>query len=117
MKVLLLRPAAEKKSMARVLPLGLLAIGSVLKRAGHQVKILDLRISNSPDEELGSVMKSFKPQVVGIGVMTIECKYGFIDAAKVKEINPEVTIIFGGPHCSHEPQFILNDPNVDLMVS
>jgi len=117
MKVLLLRPAAEKKSMARVLPLGLLAIGSVLKRAGHQVKILDLRISNSSDEELDSVMKSFKPQVVGIGVMTIECKYGFIDAAKVKEINPEVTIIFGGPHCSHEPQFILNDPNVDLMVS
>ena len=117
MRVLLLRPAAEKKSMARVLPLGLLAIGSVLKRAGHQVKILDLRISNSPDEELDSVMKSFKPQVVGIGVMTIECKYGFIDAAKVKEIDPEVTIVFGGPHCSHEPQFILNNPNVDLMVS
>ena len=117
MRVLLLRPAAEKKSMARVLPLGLLAIGSVLKRAGHQVKILDLRISNSPDEELSSVMKSFNPQVVGIGVMTIECKYGFIDAAKVKKLNPDVTIIFGGPHCSHEPRFILNDPNVDLMVS
>jgi anaerobic magnesium-protoporphyrin IX monomethyl ester cyclase len=117
MRVLLLRPAAEKKSMARVLPLGLLAIGSVLKRAGHQVKILDLRISKSPDDELKSVMASFDPQVVGIGVMTIECKYGFIDAAKVKEINPKVTIIFGGPHCSHEPQYILNDPNVDLMVS
>jgi len=117
MKVLLLRPAAEKKSMARVLPLGLLAIGSVLKRAGHQVKILDLRISNSPDEELDAVMSSFDPQVVGIGVMTIECKYGFIDAAKVKKINPDVTVIFGGPHCSHEPQFILNDINVDLMVS
>ncbi len=117
MKVLLLRPATEKKSMARVLPLGLLAIGSVLKRAGHQVKILDLRISNSPDEELDAVMSSFDPQVVGIGVMTIECKYGFIDAAKVKKINPNVTVIFGGPHCSHEPQFILNDSNVDLMVS
>ena len=117
MKVLLLRPAAEKKSMARVLPLGLLAIGSVLKRAGHQVKILDLRISKSPDEELNTVMNSFDPQVVGIGVMTIECKYGFIDAAKVKRINPNVTVIFGGPHCSHEPQFILNDSNVDLMVS
>ena len=62
-----MRPAAEKKSMARVLPLGLLAIGSVLKRAGHLVKILDLRISNSPDEELNSVMRSFNPQVVGIG--------------------------------------------------
>ena len=28
-----------------------------------------------------------------------------------------MTVIFGGPHCSHEPQFILNDSNVDLMVS
>jgi radical SAM superfamily enzyme YgiQ (UPF0313 family) len=35
----------------------------------------------------------------------------------VKKINPNVTVIFGGPHCSHEPQFILNDSNVDLMVS
>jgi len=117
MRVLLLRPAAEKKSMSRVLPLGLLAIGSVLKRAGHKVKILDLRISNSPDRELKKTMVSFNPQVVGIGVMTIESKYGFADAAKVKEINPETTIILGGPHCSHEPRFILNDPNVDLMVS
>ncbi|MCH8157103.1 MAG: B12-binding domain-containing radical SAM protein [Nitrospinae bacterium] len=117
MKVLLLRPAAEKKSMARVLPLGLLAFGSVLKRAGHEIKILDLRISHSPDEELESVIKSFDPAVVGIGVMTIECKYGFIDAEKVKRIKPEVTVIFGGPHCSHEPRFILNNEYVDLMVS
>ena len=103
--------------MARVLPLGLLAIGSVLKRAGHEIKILDLRISHSPDEELESVIKSFDPAVVGIGVMTIECKYGFIDAEKVKRIKPEVTVIFGGPHCSHEPRFILNNEYVDLMVS
>ena len=103
--------------MARVLPLGLLAFGSVLKRAGHEIKILDLRISHSPDEELESVIKSFDPAVVGIGVMTIECKYGFIDAEKVKRIKPEVTVIFGGPHCSHEPRFILNNEYVDLMVS
>ena len=103
--------------MARVLPLGLLAIGSVLKRAGHEVKILDLRITKSPDEELSSVMKSFDPEVVGIGIMTIEYKYGLVDAEKVKKLKPEVTVIFGGPHCSHEPRFILNSPHSDLMVS
>jgi len=103
--------------MARVLPLGLLAIGSVLKREGHAIKILDLRISQSPDADLESAMKEFDPDVVGIGVMTIESKYGFIDAGKVKAIKPEVIVIFGGPHCAHEPRYILNDPNVDYMVS
>ena len=94
MKVLLLRPAAEKKSMARVLPLGLLAIGSALKRAGHQVKILDIRLSTSPDEEVDSVMKSFKPQVVGLGVMTLEYTYGFINAAQVQQKYAEVQFDF-----------------------
>jgi hypothetical protein len=80
MKVLLIRPAAEKKSMARCLPLGLLAIGSVLKREGHRVHILDLRIADFPEQDLERTLGEFDPDVVGIGVMTIESHYGFIDA-------------------------------------
>ena len=99
MKVLLLRPAAEKKSMARCMPLGLLAIASVLKRAGHEPRILDLRISDDPDQDLKDSLSNFKPDAVGIGVMTIESKYGFIDAAKVKQMAPGVPVILGGPHC------------------
>ena len=116
MNVLLLRPAAEKKSMARCLPLGLLAIGSVLKRAGHRVRVLDLRISDDPDRDLKETLEQFQPDAVGIGVMTIESKYGFIDAARVKAIMPEVPVILGGPHCKHEPQYILNHKQVDIMV-
>ncbi len=116
MNVLLLRPAAENKSMARVVPLGLLAIGSVLKRAGHRVKILDLRISENPDFELKSTLAEFDPDVVGIGIMTVEARYGFADAAKIKSMRPDVPIIMGGPHCKHEPRFILKDHNVDMMV-
>jgi len=117
MRILLLRPAAGgNASMARSFPLGLLAIGSVLKRAGHEVKILDLRISNSPDSELKQAMSDFDPEAVGIGIMTIESESGFSGAAEVKKIDPNVTVIFGGPHCSHEPQYILSDPNVDYVV-
>ncbi|QPJ64874.1 MAG: radical SAM protein [Candidatus Nitrohelix vancouverensis] len=117
MRILLLRPAAGGNvSMARSVPLGLLAIGSVLKREGHEVKILDLRVSDTPDDDLKRTMSELDPEVVGIGIMTIESKYGFIGAEKVKALKPDTTVIFGGPHCAHDPQYILNDPHVDYMV-
>ncbi|MFQ5483425.1 MAG: B12-binding domain-containing radical SAM protein, partial [Nitrospinaceae bacterium] len=116
MKVLLLRPAAEKKSMARCLPLGLLAIGSVLQRAGHQVRILDLRISPDSDRDLETALSTFAPDVVGIGVMTIESRYGFIDAKRVKALAPGLPVVLGGPHCKHDPKYILNHRAIDIMV-
>ena len=116
MKVLLTRPAAENKSMARVVPLGLIAIGSVLKRAGHQVEILDLRISESPDQELAAALDRFEPEAVGIGIMTIESRYGFQLAETIKTLRPGMPVILGGPHCKHEPQYILNHPQVDIIV-
>jgi len=116
MKVLLLRPAAENKSMARVVPLGLLAIGSVLKRAGHEVNIVDLRISLAPDDELRAVLAEFEPEAVGIGIMTIESRYGFQLAETVKQLRPGMPVILGGPHCKHEPKYILNNPNIDIIV-
>lgn len=114
MKILLLRPHAEH--ISKVMPLGLLAVGSILKRTGHDVRILDLRISPQPDEALENTMREFDPEFVGIGLMTIETEFAFALAAKVKSLKKGVTLIFGGPHCSHEPQYILHDPNVDLLV-
>ncbi|PIQ97168.1 MAG: radical SAM protein [Nitrospinae bacterium CG11_big_fil_rev_8_21_14_0_20_56_8] len=117
MKVLLLRPAAGGNiSMARSMPLGLLAIGSVLRRNGHQARILDLRLSDRPDDDLREALAEFDPDLVGIGIMTIESRYGFETAAQVKAMKPGLPVIFGGPHCAHEPRYVLHDPNVDYMV-
>jgi len=48
--------------------------------------------------------------------MTVESECAFRLAKDIKAINHNVPIIFVGPHCAHEPEFILHDPNVDLMV-
>lgn len=98
------------------MPLGLIAVGSVLKRQNYNIRILDLRLSETPDEEMESVFAEFNPDVVGIGLMTVESDYAFAAAAKVKALKKDVTVIFGGPHCAHEPRFILHDSNVDIMV-
>ncbi|MFQ5444136.1 MAG: B12-binding domain-containing radical SAM protein [Nitrospinales bacterium] len=116
MNILLLRPQAEDKEISKVMPLGLLAIGSVLQREGYNIRILDLRLSADPDEELQTTLKEFDPEIVGMGLMTVESDYAFAAAKKVKALKNDATIIFGGPHCAHDPEFILHDPNVDLMV-
>ncbi|MFQ5671702.1 MAG: B12-binding domain-containing radical SAM protein [Nitrospinales bacterium] len=116
MKILLLRPHADDRDISRVMPLGLIAVGSVLKREGYDIRILDLRLSSDPDADLKNTLAEFAPDVVGIGLMTVESDYAFAAARQVKSLKPNVTLIFGGPHCAHEPQFILHDPNVDLMV-
>jgi len=116
MKILLLRPHAEDRDISRVMPLGLVAIGSVLKREGYDTRILDLRLSGNPDADLETTLAEFAPDVVGIGLMTVESDYAFSAAKRVKSLKEDVTLIFGGPHCAHDPEFILHDPNVDLMV-
>lgn len=98
------------------MPLGLIAVGSVLKRAGHTIQILDLRVSQYPETELRNTLHEFNPDVVGIGLMTVESDFAFALAKEVKSIKQDVINIFGGPHCAHDPKFILHDPNVDLMV-
>ncbi len=116
MKFLLVRPAVTDKNISKVMPLGLIAVGSVLKRAGHTIHILDLRISSYPDAELRNVLHEFNPDAVGIGLMTVESDFAFALAGQVKSIKKDVPVIFGGPHCAHDPQYILHDPNVDYMV-
>ena len=116
MNVLLTRPFADNRDISRVMPLGLIAVGTILKREGYNVRIADLRLSQNPESDLTRVMQEFSPDIVGIGLMTVESDYAFKMAARIKEIDPNCMLIFGGPHCAHEPEFILHDPNVDMMV-
>ncbi len=116
MNILLVRPHTNDKDISRVMPLGLVAVATVLKRGGYNPKIVDLRLSKNPESDLKKAMFEFDPDIVGIGLMTVESDWAFKLAKEIKEINHNVPIIFGGPHCAHEPEFILHDPNVDLMV-
>ena len=116
MNVLLVRPHTDDKDISRVMPLGLVAVATALKREGHNPKIIDLRLSETPESDLKKALFEFDPDAVGIGLMTVESECAFKLAEEIKTINHNVPIIFGGPHCAHEPEFILHDPNVDLMV-
>jgi len=76
------------------LPLGLIYIGTVLKKK-HDVKIHDRNI-DSDDANLIRVLKKFNPDIVGISTMTGVMLKDALQISKVIRENSNATIIWGG---------------------
>tara|TARA_B100000315_G_scaffold33741_1_gene28450 strand:+ start:9504 stop:10922 length:1419 start_codon:yes stop_codon:yes gene_type:complete len=91
-------------------------LGSALKKKNHKVEILDLRLKKNAYSRLNETIKKFKPDIVGVGLLTVESKSAHQIVKDVKTIDPELIVIFGGPHCEAEPDLILKDNNIDILV-
>jgi len=93
-------PKEERQFNACYLPtLGLLYIAKVLEENGHQVEILDEGFS---DEK---IMKSLNyVDVVGLSVPSYFYKRAAEVSKMIKEKDPSITVIIGGPHVTFHPK-------------
>lgn len=112
-------------------PKGITYIGTVLKRAGYDVKLIGVRIRQQmrnkegiisfhvePDakEKLLQDLNNLKPDIVGVSLLTPDAERAKFIAKTVKEYNPKCPVIFGGVHPSIMPEDVLKDSNVDFVV-
>jgi len=89
-------------------PLGLLYLASVLKRAGHEV-----RLAVASVEDPAEVASAWRPQVVGYSVYTgSQIYYRDLNLRVKKEV--DVVSVFGGPHPTYFPEFV-EEPGVDAV--
>jgi anaerobic magnesium-protoporphyrin IX monomethyl ester cyclase len=89
-------------------PLGLLYLASVLKQAGHEV-----RLAIASDEDPAAVASAWRPEVVGYSVYTgSQVYYRDLNLRIKKVVN--VVSVFGGPHPTYFPEFI-EEPGVDAV--
>jgi anaerobic magnesium-protoporphyrin IX monomethyl ester cyclase len=134
MKVLLINPPQTfypgSEQPAGNLPIGLMYLAAVLKKAGYQVEILDAFIHATyqkngettivglPLEEIKQEVAARKPDIVGIsGPFTCQIENSLKVSSLVKEINPNIWVVIGGPHVSLVPQeFLTEAANVDVAV-
>lgn len=129
MKVLLVDPPFYRfiKYYNRYFPLGLAYLGAVLRDNGHQVLIYDAdanvekamemdfsaleekypeyinnvnRMSHPIWDQLRDVLEDFKPDMIGISVYTVKIASALQVAQIVKDFNPDIPVVFGGPHPS-----------------
>lgn len=93
-------------------PIGLCYISSVLKAAGHEVKILQQ--GPLSDEKVLKRIEEFQPTVVGFSTITHNFHQGLTLARAVKK-RIGSTIIFGGVHPSTMPE-VVQDEAIDFAV-
>ena len=93
---------------ADYIPMGLMHLSSVLKKAGHQV---DLVISTHQDPIQAA--KEFKPQIVGYTIYTGLHRYYLELNKAIKEaLGGKVFSVFGGPHATFFPE-VIEEEGVD----
>ncbi|MCL5985056.1 MAG: B12-binding domain-containing radical SAM protein [Actinobacteria bacterium] len=136
MKILLVFPTATiYKSDPTVpganIPLGLAYIAGYLEENGYQVEILDALASGIDNivkdrektrvglskEEIYAYISQRKPDIVGISsIFTAYARDAHDVARIVKKVNPNAFVVFGGAHASANPEMVLRDKNVDVIV-
>ena len=116
MKILLIQPPKPPLSIGGeelhfFEPLSLEYVGAGVID-DHDVRIHDMRI----DEDLPGVLKSFKPQMVGLTALTVHVNVVKELLKEIKVQLPNVTTVVGGHHATVAPMDF-QCPQVDLIVS
>ena len=97
-------------------PLGLLYIAAILKQNGIDVRLVEARSRGLSSQEVVKILEKESPQFVGITAVTASINSALYLSAKVKEINPNIRVILGGPHVHFQHKTVINNPSVDFCV-
>ena len=114
MKVMLIQPPSGSKHMDTIFmhePLALEYLGTGLRLDNHEVVIVDARL----ERDYEAVLRSYKPQVVGLTAFTNQLSIVKEMASKIKAINPGIFTIVGGHHATVKPEDF-NVKDIDLVV-
>lgn len=128
MKVLLINPPSENEIVScnpaflnqeRGFnpPLGILYLAAYIEKfSDFKVHILDCQAEEVKYTNLPQIIKNIDPEIVGVTAMTLT----LIDTMKVveiiKEANPKIKIVLGGPHPHIYPEETIELPGVDYVI-
>ncbi|MFA6610392.1 MAG: radical SAM protein, partial [Candidatus Omnitrophota bacterium] len=94
---------------------GLASLAASAKLAGHDVSFLDLRQLSSWEEFKGEVSK-ISPDVAGLTMMSVDYEPVMKAVSLIKEVDPDIKVVVGGPHPSLVPEEIEKESLVDHIV-
>ena len=95
--------------------LGLATIAGVAKKLGHTVKIFDMSFRAYNYSLVEDVIRSFKPDVVGITATTPLVNQMRDISVLVKDISQDILVIGGGPHVTAMPVEALAESLLDAV--
>ncbi|HAZ10409.1 MAG TPA: hypothetical protein DCY56_04810 [Candidatus Omnitrophica bacterium] len=103
MEILLVQPAKDKKHTLNLMPpLGLGYLSSTVRRS-HNVKILDCVKERFDINDFKAYIAKNIPDIIGFTVFSCDLESVKKSIKAVKEINPGIITVAGGPHPSGDP--------------
>jgi len=90
-------------------PQGICQIAAVTRELGHETSIIDAMVLGLSTEETIDRVLSASPECVGFSSTTMQIHQAAEIANALKERNPEIHILLGGPHASAVPEETLAD--------
>ena len=95
-------------------PLNLVCLGSQLKKAGYEVKIINCALEKTPVQVIEREIKG--ALFAGISLLTSEVPDAYSIIEFIKE-NSNISIVAGGPHCTLFPEQMAMCKYVDYVVA
>ena len=111
-KVLLIRPR-NVYNYNNYPPLNLISIGSVLKTAGYDVRIINCAFEKEPLEIIGKELNG--ALFAGISLLTSEAPDAYRIMKYVRD-SSDVPVVVGGWHCTLFPEQMAGCEYVDYVV-
>lgn len=98
-------------------PLGLLYVATVLDREGIDVNFLDNDAKRMSVEETVKWLNKEGPDIAGFSIQVDSCFNAHETARKLKELNPNVKILYGGPLATTCPERLMRKYDfVDFLI-
>jgi radical SAM superfamily enzyme YgiQ (UPF0313 family) len=113
-RAVLVFPRVSGNVSLRVLPFGLLAVASGLRRAGFAVRVVDLNVE--PEPRLHEALREAPPAFVGFSVFTGPMIQQVLAlSAAIRRAHPGLPLVWGGPHPTIMPDLTARHPLVDVV--
>ncbi|MBN2473994.1 MAG: cobalamin-dependent protein [Pirellulales bacterium] len=97
-------------------PLNVAVLAGALRRAGHEVRAVDLQVEAAPEAILRQTVVTWRPDIVGISFKTPVVGQARHLVALIRRIAPEVLLVGGGVHATHFPRQSLAEIDLDVVV-
>lgn len=103
-----------RENYTPVPPMGILYIGTVLKNAGYEVRVIDSFPAYN-DRNLKEI-QDFRPDIIGVSVLTTSYRVSSHYTSIMRQQNPGAHLCWGGVHASALPEDVLRQQDLDFVV-
>ena len=115
MNIVLINPKI-KYNTTPLPPLGIAYLAAVLKENGYSnIKIIDAACENLENNKVIEKLECYKPDIVGISVMSNVKTNSLQLSMLIKKKFPDVMIAWGGAHATALPENCLSNTYVDIV--